>query len=71
MPATIEIVDEKRGNIFLNFRDIECIGDFNSIKGALFLTNFSNPIDLLRLNQVAQDEGLDVDVSVHDWEFLK
>lgn len=53
MPATIEIVDEKRGNIFLNFGDIESFEDFNSNKGALFLSNFSNPIELLRLNQVA------------------
>lgn len=71
MPATIEIVDDKRGNIFLNFGDIESIEESNLNKGALLLSNFSNSIDLLRLNQVAQDEGIEVEVPVQNWAFLK
>lgn len=70
MPATIEIQDERRGNIFLNFGDIETTKAPKEIHGALFLKDFSNPIDLMRLKLVAQDEGIDINFPIQDLDFL-
>lgn len=53
MPALIEIKNEKRGNIFLNFGDIELDNDLSFTKGDLFINNFYNLIDRARLNRVA------------------
>lgn len=48
MPPTIEIKDKKRGNIFLNFRDIKLIDPPSKVKGALFVKDFTNHIDVVR-----------------------
>ena len=47
LPAMVELRDENRGNFFLNFRDIELLEDI--IEGALFLKDFTNLIDLVKL----------------------
>lgn len=58
MPSTIEIIDVNRRNIFLNFGDIEVMDPPNITKGPLCISDFTNPQDLVRLNQVMKDEGV-------------
>lgn len=71
MPATIEILNEKRGNIFLSLDDIKNSELVKPNMGSLYSSKFTNPIDLICLNQVAQVEGLNIDVSTQEWDFLK
>lgn len=47
MPSTIEIKDAKRGNIFLNFGDIEKLNPPSNIRKVLVVEDFENSIDLL------------------------
>ena len=37
IPSTIDISDEKKGNIFLNFGYIECLEPTIKVQGALFI----------------------------------
>ena len=41
IPATIEIIDDQRGNIFLNFGDISSIIPPSKVHGDLFTYEFS------------------------------
>lgn len=41
------------------------------IKDDLFIKDFTNPIDLVRLNPVAIDEAIKVNLPSHEWDFLK
>ena len=50
LPATIELRDKNRSNTFLNFGGPQVLEDPKVIEGALFLKDFTNPIDLVRLN---------------------
>ncbi|KAA0031952.1 Retrotransposable element Tf2 [Cucumis melo var. makuwa] len=58
IPATIEISDEREGNIFLNFGVISLFNPPSKVLGDLFTHNFSNSLDIVRLSQVMKDEGL-------------
>lgn len=58
MPSTIQIINVNRRNIFLNFGDIEVVNPPNITKGPLCISDFTNPLDLVRLNQVMKDEGV-------------
>lgn len=49
MPSTIEIINVQRENIFLNFGDIKALDPPAISHGDLFLKDFINPFDLLRL----------------------
>ena len=49
----------KKGNIFLNFGDVVCLEPPIKVQGALFIKEFSNPINLAGLKQVLVDEELD------------
>lgn len=73
MPVTVEIHDEISGNLFLNFRDMELFDPPALSKGPLLVKDFSNPVELQRINQVMMDEevgelsnlkGLDYLVSI-------
>lgn len=59
MPSTIEIKYAVRGNIFLNFGDFESIDPPKVTQGSLLINDFTNPLDLFRLKQVMQDEGVE------------
>ena len=71
MPSTIEIKDGKQGNIFLNFGDIEIIDPLSKVKGALFTRDFTNHIDVVRLNQVMKDEGINSSFKSIEMDYLK
>lgn len=45
MPATVELRDEKQDNFFLHFGDIESLEESKIVQEALFIEDFSNPID--------------------------
>lgn len=55
----------------MNFRDIKIVKEPRDIKDELFFKDFTNPIDLARLNQVGIDEGIKVHLLSQDWDFLK
>lgn len=59
MATTIEIQNDIRGNIFLNFGYIETLDPPNVVHDAPLMSDFSNPIDLSRLKHVMEDEGID------------
>lgn len=69
IPAMIEINDEKKGSIFLNFGDISSITPPSKVGGDLFVCDFSNPVDG-RLNQVLKDEEIENDPLSGKFEFL-
>lgn len=69
--ATIEIKDEKRGNIFLSFGDIEIMEAPTKVHGDLFVKDFTNPIDIVKLNCVLQDEEISPVLLNPDWKFLE
>lgn len=71
MPSTIKITDFNRGNIFLNFGDIENIDPPSSTKGSLIIKDFKNPIDQLRVREVLKDEEVDVSFFPHELDILK
>lgn len=58
MSASIEIKNECRGSIYLHFGDIEPMEEPSLVHKDLFISDFLNPIDQLRLKQVADDEGV-------------
>lgn len=66
----LEINDETRENIFLNFGDIEALGPPNVVKGDLQVKDFSNPIDLIRVNQVMKDEDVEGLLANPERDFL-
>ncbi|XP_050946413.1 uncharacterized protein LOC107992196 [Cucumis melo] len=68
--AMVELRDENQGNIFFNFGDFEALEDPKVNEGAMFLKDFANPIDLMRLNQVLLDEEEDLNTSNSKWRFL-
>lgn len=70
MPLAIEIIDVNKGNIFLNFGDIEIMDPPNITKGFLCLSNFTNPLDLARLNQVMKDEGVSSSFKSAEMDYL-
>ena len=70
IPATLEINDEKRGNIFLNFGDISSVNPPSKVRGDLFVYDFSNPVDAVRLNPVLKDERVECDSLNDQIEFL-
>lgn len=52
MPTTIELKDEICGNFFHNFGNIETLEEPLAVQNALFIKDFSNRIDLIRLDHV-------------------
>ena len=68
--TTIEIFDERRGNIFLNFGDISIFNPPSKVQGNLFTHDFSNPLDIVRINQVMKDEGFEEVSFSSKFEFL-
>lgn len=58
VPSTIEILNLKRGNIFLHFGDFEFLP--NHSKAPNLQDDFSNFIDQLRIREVLHDEGFDL-----------
>lgn len=56
MPSTIEISDDKHGIIYY-FGDFISLEPPAKVKEELFFKDFTNLIDLVRLNQVWQDNG--------------
>ena len=69
--ATIELKSETRGNFFLNFADFEPLEVPATVHHNLSHSDFSNPIDLCRLNLVIIDEELQGDDLPETWNFLK
>ena len=59
IPAIIVITDFNRGNIFLNFGDIESLDSPSILKGGL-VKDFKNPVDQQRVRQALEDEDVDV-----------
>uniref|UniRef100_A0A9I9EFP3 Uncharacterized protein n=1 Tax=Cucumis melo TaxID=3656 RepID=A0A9I9EFP3_CUCME len=57
VPSTIQITDPKKGNIFLNFGDFECLKPPFLTVGTIMVSDFKNSIDLLRIREALQDEG--------------
>lgn len=51
LSATIELKDEVHGNIFLNFDDIKVIKEPAAIQNTLFIRDFTNSIDLVRIDE--------------------
>ncbi|XP_038904899.1 uncharacterized protein LOC120091119 isoform X2 [Benincasa hispida] len=70
VPATIEVSNEKRGSIYLNFGDISTSNPPSKVKGDLFESDFTNPIDLIRLNEVKCAEGIYCDPLNSKFNFL-
>uniref|UniRef100_A0A9I9E6U9 Uncharacterized protein n=1 Tax=Cucumis melo TaxID=3656 RepID=A0A9I9E6U9_CUCME len=70
LSATIELKDEVHGNIFLNFDDIKVIKEPAAIQNTLFIRDFTNPVDLVRIDQALKDEGIDSQVLKPEWAFL-
>ena len=68
MPSTIYIKDFKRGNIFLNFSDIEQLNPPSKISKPLVIKGFENSTDLLRIRTTLQDEA--VDFSSFPWFWM-
>lgn len=54
----------------MNFGDIEALGLPNVVKGDLLVKDFSNPINLIRLNQVMKDEDIEGLLAYLEWDFL-
>lgn len=69
LPATIELKSENWGNFSLNFGDFEPLEAPVIIQYDLFQSDFSNPIDLCRINSVILDEGLQSDGLPDTWIF--
>ena len=51
LPATIELKDEVHGNFFLNFGDTNAIEEPAAIQNTLFIRDFTNSIDLVRIDE--------------------
>ncbi|KAA0047189.1 hypothetical protein E5676_scaffold1280G00090 [Cucumis melo var. makuwa] len=60
VPSTIEIIDPKRGNIFLNFGDFEFLNPPFPTSDTIMVSDFKKSIHLLRIMEVLQDEGSDL-----------
>ena len=56
MPASIEIKNELRGSVVLNFGDNEAVEAPSYVHKELFYKDFNNSIDQYRVNKVAEDE---------------
>lgn len=69
MPSTIEII-YNRGNLFLNFGDVEASDPPSISTGPLFINDFTNPLDLLRLKQVMRDEGVHFSFKSKELDYL-
>lgn len=55
-----------RGSFFLNFGDFDSLEAPLSVKQDLLISDLSNPIDLCRLNSVAIEEDVLVDIPFMD-----
>lgn len=71
MLATIEISDSNKGNIFMNFGDIELLEAPSITKGRRLVKDFSNPINLQRIKQVMIDEEIEESFSPIGLNYLK
>ena len=68
--STIEITNEERENIFLNFGGIEQVDRPCKVEGALFAKDFIDPINVVCLSQVMQEEEVEFNSLNPDLEFL-
>ena len=50
---------KEKETFFLNFGDISVSNPPSKVQGDLFTHYFSNPLDIVRLNQVMKDEGFE------------
>ena len=69
LPATVELQDAFRGNIFLNFGNIKAIEAPKAIEEALLISDFNNPIDVIIINQILLDEGGTPNMLKPEWDF--